>query len=150
MIEEESVKEDFVGVLKSSQVNMALQVIALSFEGSIRANDLLADVFDMRRKKAAFCDLPVIMARRLTRTLNLSDEDIAYRQHVVARLMTGPLQSTSVNVALRLGKYMKHNVLLWCDSSGQADMASAASAPSESGDGDVLCLEDKGCVPLSR
>jgi hypothetical protein len=53
--------------------------------------------------------------------------------------MTGPLQSTRVNVALRFGKYMKHNVLPWCDRSGQANMASAASAPSES-EMEVFCV----------
>jgi Spy/CpxP family protein refolding chaperone len=31
-----------------------------------------------------------------------------------------------------LGKYVKHKVLPWCDSSGRAGAASAASAPSES------------------
>jgi len=64
VIEEESVKEDFVGVLKSSQVNVALQVIALSFEGSIRANDLLADVFDMRRKKTMETQISSLLVRK--------------------------------------------------------------------------------------
>jgi hypothetical protein len=49
VIEQKSVKQDFVGILQGAQINMALQVIILSLVGLISTNELLLNRLNLGR-----------------------------------------------------------------------------------------------------
>ena len=55
MVEKESVKEDLVGVLQSSQVDMPLKIIVFFLKSLVRADHLLVKGFYLRRKKPLPC-----------------------------------------------------------------------------------------------
>jgi hypothetical protein len=51
MVEKKFVKEDFVGVLQSAQINVSLQVVIFSLVGLVSTNDLLLKGLDVRWEK---------------------------------------------------------------------------------------------------
>ena len=58
MVDDESVKEDLVSVLQSTQINMSLEIIVLFLEGLVSTDGLLIKGFYVWRQKplqAKFC-----------------------------------------------------------------------------------------------
>jgi hypothetical protein len=63
VVEKKFVKEDLVGVLQSTQINVPLQVIVFLLVGFVSADNLLLKALDVRREKSVQAKLASLPSR---------------------------------------------------------------------------------------
>jgi len=61
VVEEQSVEEDFVGILKSAQKDVSLQIVVLSLVSLVSANYLLIKALDVGRKETVQAQLASLL-----------------------------------------------------------------------------------------
>jgi len=61
VVEEQPVEEDFVGILKSAQKDVSLQIVVLSLVSLVSANYLLIKALDVGRKETVQAQLASLL-----------------------------------------------------------------------------------------